>query len=122
MIPTRKAEYGKGLAAVAFLLFLTAFYLSSHKFGALMPLWVFGWVFFGCGGGATFRWRYIPALARVFVLIGSALMALAAVWPWVYKESWLIPLSGGVAAVASVLAILSGWIYLRATASRESQV
>ena len=115
MTRARRIKYGKGMAAVAFLLLLTALYLSSHKFGALFPLWVIGWVFFGSGGGASVPLRKITAVGWVFVVIGSTLMVLAAAWPWVYERAWPVLLAGWVAVVAAVLAILGSWAYLRAT-------
>jgi hypothetical protein len=87
---------------------------APRRFGTMYWLWIIGWVFFGAGGGATFRWRDIPVLGRVFVLLGAAFIAFGLVWPVVYKEPWIDRLAEGVAAVASVLAILVSWAYYRA--------
>ena len=125
MTRTRMAEYGKGMAAVAFLLFWTALLMSGppqrQRMGTMFWLWIVGWVFFGAGGGATFRWRDLPALARLSVLVGASFIAFGLVWPVVYKQPWVETLSEGIAAVAAVIAILAAWVYLRAAAKAAGE-
>jgi hypothetical protein len=119
MTRTQRMASGQFMAFVAFLLFLTSLMIESQQRGAAMALLIVGMSFFCMGGGATLPWRDTPAVLRALVILGWLILALAAVWSLVYKQAWVVTLASGVATVASVLAILGGWVYLRATREAE---
>jgi hypothetical protein len=116
MTRTQRAAAGKGLAVVAFLFLWTALMLSGeHRLGGAMMLLTFGMVFFCVGGGATLPLREITIAGWVFIAIGFAFLALAAVWAIIYKQPWIVHLLEIIAGIGALLAATSVAIYLRAT-------
>jgi hypothetical protein len=98
---TRAAEIARGRAALGVMLLIVAFLLLSRRAGAGYMVLVFGWVFFGCGGG-TLPLRKVTWPGLLMILFGLFLMALAVWWWFIYLEAWLVPLAECITLVGLV--------------------
>lgn len=99
----RAGEIGRGLAVVGFMLLIVAVLLLTWRVAAGYALFVCGLVFFWCGGGMILPpWR-ITKIGWVLVLLGLAIIGLAAGWAFIYTKSWMPALAAGVGVVGLVL-------------------
>ena len=106
---TRREEIGRGLVALGFMLLIVAFLLSTRRMAAGWMILVFGWVFFGAGGG-TLPLRRLTAAGLAFVLFGLLLMALGAVWVFVYKDPGILRLAEIIFLEALLFTGAGAWV------------
>src|SRR5437868_7959574 len=95
----RGPEFGQALGGIGLLLLYVATAFMSRRLAPGAWLWIIGWLFFGCGRAGRPWWRLTP-VAWVFVVFGLLLMALAAVWVFIYDSPWLGPLAAGTFLVS----------------------
>jgi hypothetical protein len=108
---TPKEEIGRGLGALGVMLLIVSFLLSSGKMGAGFMILVFGWIFFGAGGG-TSPLRHLNLGGLASVLFGLLLMALSVVWIFIYKDPWVFRFAEIVFLEALVF-VAAGQLVLR---------
>src|SRR5262245_9917709 len=87
----RAQEIGRGLGVIAFFLMFTVICMSSQRrASAAIALLFFGWLTFGCAacGAMQMPLRELPIGAWRGMFLGLGLMALGALWCFIYESPW----------------------------------
>ena len=112
----RAQEIGRGLGVIAFFLMFTVICMSSQRrASAAIPLLFFGWLIFGCAacGAMQMPLRELPIGAWGGMFLGLGLMALGALWCFIYESPWADALTAGMLVAALATLAIGQWMTQR---------